>query len=270
MGELWRRIWYLLNRRLMQEALRDEMDFHREMSNRAGAERRAFGNTSLLQEQAREAWGWTWIDRLLQDIRFGARTLMRSPGFFAAAVLVLAVGIGVNVAAFGLFNMFVLKPLPVRDPDTLVRLQRSAPGAFSSIVAYPSIEFYRDHARTLAVVLASTDRDLALEDESKPVRVRFVTANFFSELGAETSQGRVLEAGLDEPADAAPIVVLSHSFWEQRFNSDPAVIGRVVHLNHRPATVVGVAPRNFSGLGLPHEPAFWVPITQQPYFLEGS
>jgi hypothetical protein len=125
---------------------------------------------------------------------------------------VLAVGIGVNVAAFGLFNMFVLKPLPVRDPDTLVRLQRSAPGTFSSTYAYPSIAFYQNHAKTLSAVLASTDRDLALEDESKPVRARFVTANFFSELGAKISQGRLFEPGLDERADAAPIVVLSHSF----------------------------------------------------------
>src|SRR5215469_18898856 len=188
MGELWRRIKYLLNRRQLDQELEDEMAFHREMAARVGAERKSFGNTLLLRERAREAWGWTWIDRLGQDLRYAFRTLRGSPGFTAAAVLVLAVGIGVNVAAFGLFSMFVLKPLPVRDPDTLVRLQRSAPGAFSSIVAYPSIEFYRDHAKTLVVVLASTDRDLALEDESKPVRVRFVTANFFSELGAETSQ----------------------------------------------------------------------------------
>src|SRR5580765_8037481 len=130
MGELWRRVWYLLNRRRMQESLREEMEFHREMAERAGAERRSFGNAAVLREQAREAWGWTWVDRLGQDLRYGVRTLARSPGFTLAAVMVLAVGIGVNVAAFGVFNMFVLKPLPVRDPDTLVRLERSAPGSF--------------------------------------------------------------------------------------------------------------------------------------------
>src|SRR5215469_792321 len=189
MGELWRKVWYLLNRRRMLEALRDEMEFHREMAERAGAERKAFGNPVLLREQAREAWGWTWIDRLLQDVRFGMRTLVRSPGFSAAAVMVLAVGIGVNVAAFGLFNMFVLKPLPVRDPDTLVRLERIAPGSFASSVAYPSILFYRNHAKTLSEVLASTDREVLLEEDSKPVRARFVTGNFFHELGAETGIG---------------------------------------------------------------------------------
>lgn len=270
MGELWRRIWYLLNRSRMQEALHDEMQFHHEMAERAGADRRGFGNEAVLCEQAREAWGWTWIDRLAQDLRYGLRTLARAPGFSLAAVLVLAVGIGVNVAAFGLFNMFVLKPLPVRDPDTLVRLQRSAPGSFASVVAYPSIVFYRDHAKTLRSVMASTDREVVLESESKPVRARFVTANMFHELGAETGLGRLFDVERDERNDAAPIVVLSHTFWEERFGSDPSVVGRVVHLNHKAATIVGVAPRNFSGLGLPHEPAFWVPLTQQPFFMEGS
>jgi len=270
MGELWRRICYLLNRSRMQEALREEIEFHREMSERAGAERKLFGNTAVLQEQAREAWGWTWIDRLLQDVRFGARTLVRAPGFSAAAVLVLAVGIGVNVAAFGLFDMFVLKPLPVRDPDTLVRLQRIARGSFASSVAYPSILFYRDHAKTLSSVLASTDREVLLEDDSKPVRARFVTTNYFHELGAETGIGRVIDPDRDERKEAEPVVLLSHTFWEQHFNSDPAVVGHVVHVDHKAATVVGVAPRNFSGLGLPHEPAFWIPLVQQPYFIEGS
>lgn len=270
MGELWRRVWYLLNRRRMQEELRDEMEFHREMAERAGSERRAFGNADALREQAREAWGWTWIDRLLQDIRFGVRTLTRSPGFSMAAVLVLAVGIGVNVAAFGVFDMFVLKPLPVRDPNTLVRVERSGPGSFASMVAYPSIEFYRDHAKTLRAVLASTDREVVLERESKLVRARFVTANMFRELGAETAWGRLLNPERDERKDAAPVVVLSHTFWQERYSSDPSIVGRVVHLNHKAATVVGVAPTNFSGLGLPHEPAFWVPIVQMPYFVEGS
>ncbi|MBS1798243.1 MAG: ABC transporter permease [Acidobacteria bacterium] len=270
MNELTRRIQYLLHRRRMQQELYDEMQFHREMSTRAGAEPKSFGNEALLHERAREAWGWIWIDRLLQDLRFGLRTLARSPGFTLTAVLVLAVGIGVNVAAFGLFNMFVLKPLPVRDPDTIVRLQRSAPGSFASVIAYPSIKFYRDHAKTLRAFMVSTDREILLESESKPIRARFISANLFRELGAETSQGRLFDPERDEQKDSAPVVVLSHTFWQEHFDSDPSIVGRTVHLNHKPAIVIGIAPRNFSGLGLPREPAFWMPLAQQPYFIEGS
>ena len=122
MKEMLRRLSYLLSRNRRGRELEDEMVFHREMAERAGRPeaRRTFGSPVRLQEQAREAWGWTWIDRLGQDLRYGARMLSRSPGFTLLAVLVLAVGIGVNVSAFSLFNMVALKPLPVRDPASIV------------------------------------------------------------------------------------------------------------------------------------------------------
>src|SRR6202035_2834627 len=103
MGELFRRLKYLINRRRFDAELERDMEFHREMAARAG--RSNFGNTLRMREQSREAWGWTWLDRLGQDLRYGARTLSRSPGFTVTAVLVLAIGIGVNVAAFDLFDM---------------------------------------------------------------------------------------------------------------------------------------------------------------------
>jgi hypothetical protein len=102
MGEIFRRIRYLINRRRFDAELESDMEFHREMAAQAG--RSNFGNTLRMREQAREAWGWTWMDRLAQDLSYASRTLARSPGFTVSAVLVLAIGIGVNVAAFSLFN----------------------------------------------------------------------------------------------------------------------------------------------------------------------
>ena len=112
MAELLRRLRYLLQQRRLHRELADDMEFHREMAARSGNGN--FGNMLRLQEQAREAWGWMWIDRLTQDLRYAARILRRSPGFTVTAVLVLAIGIGVNVTAFSLFNLITLKPLPIR------------------------------------------------------------------------------------------------------------------------------------------------------------
>src|ERR1017187_6660503 len=136
MGEIFRRIRYLINRRRFDAELESDMEFHREMAARAG--RSNFGNTLRMREQAREAWGWTWLDRLVQDLRYGLRILVRCPGFTLMAVLVLAIGIGVNVSAFSFFDMMALKLLPVRDPDSLVRLERRSPEAYSSEMQYPS------------------------------------------------------------------------------------------------------------------------------------
>lgn len=95
MGELFRRIRFLVQRRRLTSELENDMEFHREMAARAG--RNNFGNTLRMREQSYEAWGWTWLDRLLQDLRYGVRILVRAPGFSLLAVLVLAVGIGVNL-----------------------------------------------------------------------------------------------------------------------------------------------------------------------------
>jgi hypothetical protein len=152
MGELFRRLRYLLRRHQLDQELEDDMDFHREMMARDG--RRNFGNTLRLREDAREAWGWTWIDRCEQDLRYASRTLMRSPGFTTTAILVLAIGIGVNATAFSLFNMVALKPLPVRDPDSLLQLQRRSPEIIEGEMPYPSVVFYREHAKTLSAVMA--------------------------------------------------------------------------------------------------------------------
>ena len=267
MGKLLRRIHYLINRRRLDAELESDMEFHREMAARAG--RSNFGNTLRMREQAREAWGWTWMDRLAQDLSYATRTLARSPGFTVTAVLVLAIGIGVNVAAFSFFNMVALEPLPVRDPGSLVRLQRRSPENISGQMPYATAMFYRDHAKTLSAVLTMMGARLSLGDDLNPVKTNFVSGNFFRELGATAAYGRLLDAERDEAGNAPPVVVLGHEFWEQRFGADPAIVGKVIYLNRRPVTVVGVEPYGFPSLdGAGAE--VWLPITEQPYFVEGS
>ncbi len=266
MRELFRRIHYLLNRRRMDEELAEEMEFHREMA--AKNEGMPLGDSLRLREDSRDAWGWTWIDRLGQDLRFAFRSMRTSPGFTVAAVLVLAIGIGATVAAFASFNMAVLRPLPVTDPHSLLRFQRQGPEQFWSDVPYPAVSFYRENTRTLSAVLALTTASLRYEDEENAPRTYFVTGNFFTDLGATAAAGRLFTEADEAPA-TAPMVVLGHQFWASRFGASPGVVGARVRLNGKTATVVGVAAREFSGLGS-DTPAFWALITQHPHFVYGS
>lgn len=268
MGELWRRIVYLFNRRRMDAELEADMEFHREMA--AGAGRNNFGNMLRMREQAREAWGWTWLDRLGQDIRYGARILARSPGFTVMVVLVLAIGIGVNVSGFTLFDMVALKPLPVRDPESIVRLERRAPNASTSEMAYPSFEFYRDHAHTLSAAMAVLGvPPVQIEEDPQPTSASFVTPNYFSELATPAAYGRLFEPALDGSIASQPTVVLSYELWQRRFAGDPSVIGRVIHISRKPFTVIGITPYTFASLG-GQRPDLWLPMAQQPYLIDGS
>lgn len=263
MKQFLRRLGYLLNRRRHDQELASDLEVHREMA--ASQEGMRLGNTLLLREEAREAWGWTWIDRFLQDLRYGARMLRKSPGFTIAAVLMLAIGIGVNVAAFGFFNLMFLRPLPIREPATLLRFHRRAPQRYAYALPYPEMAFFREHSRTLSTVLALNSTKLAIEGEEKQINAHFVTGNFFGELGATPLLGRMF----DQPESTNPVVVLSHGFWRRHFGGDALVIGKTIRLNGKPATVLGVASSDFTGISL-DQPDLWAPIEQQPYFAAGS
>ncbi|MGC2637509.1 MAG: ABC transporter permease [Acidobacteriaceae bacterium] len=268
MGELFRRLRYLLHRRRFDAELENDIEFHREMAARQGI--RTMNNTLRIREQAHEAWGWTWLDRLVQDLRFGVRILARSPGFTVMAVLVLAIGIGVNVSAFTFFDMAALKPLPVRDPGSLVRLERRSPNAYTSGMSHPSFAFYRDHAKTLSAAIGVLGvPPMEIDQDVQPTSVSFATPNYFSELGTTPALGRLLDPAQDANAGAAPVAVITWGLWQRRFGGDPSVIHRVIHLNNKPVTIVGVTPYAFASLG-GQNPDIWLPIAQQPYLVEGS
>ncbi len=268
MGQLWRRIRYLLARRRHDRELAEEMAAHREMLERDGHAR--FGHPLLLREDAREAWGWMWLDRLQQDLAYGARILRRSPGFALSAVAILALGIGVNLAAFHLLNFMVFKPLPVRDPDSIVSFTRASPRFSASSVPYPAVEFYRRHNTPLSAVMVTAPAVLTLgRDFTNPISAEFVTANFFTELGAIPAYGRGLDPGTDGQPGAEPVAVLSYGFWQSRFGADPRIVGTTIQLNRKPVTVVGVAPYDFMGLNADLT-AVWLPITSHPYLVQGS
>ena len=263
MGDLFRRIVFLLRRDKLERQLRNEMAFHREMM---GEEAPRFGNPLALREEARDVWGWAWLDRLGQDARFAARLLRKSPLMALTAVAVLALGIGVNLTAFSLFNALVLAPMPGRE--SMYRFLRHNENSTSTDVPYPAAEFYRQRSQSLAAVLAYKDERAAFGAGNAPAEVEYVSGNYFRELQVSAAYGRLLQDG-DDDRGAPPVVVLSYGFWRRQFGGDVHAIGQTVHINRQPATVIGVAPYDFVGFEA-EAVDLWSPIRQEPYFVPGS
>src|ERR1019366_1978508 len=178
--------------------------------------------------------------------------------------------IGVNVAAFTVFDMVALEPLPVRDPSSLVRLERYSPNANTDGMPYASLLFYGKNAKTLSAVMGVLGvPPMQMDNDPQPASVSFVTPNYFAELGTLAGYGRLLDPARDAGPDAEPAVVLSYGFWQRRFGGDPSVVGRTIHLKKKPATVIGILPYAFASPG-GQRPDIWLPMAQQPYFVEGS
>jgi predicted permease len=233
------------------------------------ASRLEFGGLAQIKQECRESRGTLWLVSMVQDLRFGARILARSPGFSATAIIVLALGIGVSTLAFSLYNIAALQYLPLRDPATVVRIQRRSPENITPGVPYASIAYYRDNAKSLSTVMAAMNAaPMALDQDKKRVTATFVSSNYFSELGGAGAIGRLFDAARDGGA-SAPVCVLSFRLWQREFEGDPSIVGKAIHLGGKPATVIGVASEEFAGLGSDN-PDIWLPLLQRPYFVEGS
>jgi predicted permease len=267
LGELWRRMWYLLNRARFERELREEMDTHRAMAGMSDAAGPRFGNQLRLREEAADQWGWAWFERLEQDVRFGMRLLRRSPVFTLTAVLVLALGIGINLAAFQVFDAAVLSPLPVRSPGTLVWLSSRTTNSLATSFCYPEYAFYRSRASLLAGAFALASGSVEVNAIS-PVNAEFVSVNYLTDLGARPTAGRLFDSG-DEAPGAEPVVLLGEAFWRARFGADPGLVGRRVQINGHPFMVAGIVPSTFTAF---HNDAtgVWIPIAQHGAAFTGS
>jgi predicted permease len=187
---------------------------------------------------------------LLQDVRYAARLLRRSPGFAAAAMLTLAVSIGANAAIFSAVQGVLIAPLPYADPDRLVRLFEEAPTTPHFPMAPADFRDYRDELQTFEGIAAYLRADLQLGDVQQPEQLRGmqVTSGFFKLLGYQPALGREFELN-DEIQGGNDVVILSHSLWMRRFNGDSAVLGRAVRFSGRMLRVVGILPEGFQHVG---------------------
>ena len=262
MRKVLRRIAYFWNRRRMEREMADEMAYHR--AQMPPERRAAFGSELRFAEDAREAWGWTWLDRLRQDLVFGFRVLRKSPGFSLTALLVLALGIGVPLTGFRQV-LFDIQASSAPHPESLVQLGRLAPGSRSTVLPYPELAFFAANAHSFREVIGvSQPVQAAFAEDSVRIRLLFATANYFPEFGIPAVRGRLLTAG-DQAPDAEPVALLGEMFWKRRLGGDAAVIGQSIRLNGKPVRVVGVLS------SLARDSAdVWMPLVRQPYVIEGS
>jgi predicted permease len=275
--------WFqrLLKTDRMEEDLHAELRFHFESQVadkvRGGltevdarrATRLEFGGLEQVKEACRESRGTLWLVSILQDLRFGARILAKSAGFSVTAIVVLALGIGVSTLAFSLYNLIALQSIPVREPATLVRIERRSPENITPGVPYASIAYYRENSKSLSAVMATMGAaPMVLNQDEQRVSATFVSSNYFSALGGSAAAGRLFDAARDDSA-SAPVCVLSFRLWQRKFDGDPSIVGKAIRLGGKPATVIGVASEAFANLGT-DDPDLWLPLLQHSYFVDGS
>ena len=263
-GEWIRRLGYLLRRRAREDELRREMEEHRAQMG----EPPAFGNTLRLREEARDAWGWRWLDDLVQDTRFAWRTLRQSPGFALTAILTLALGIGVNIAMFSLVNGLLLRPLYAGADDVVsVHSRSTAPSGGARAFSYPN---YRDlqeaTADVFANLAASSTSFVGLDVGRGPRRsmASAVTANYFQIFGMPLAHGRSFTVEEERPGAGIRVAIISYPLWEQ-LGADPGMLGRLVRISGEHFTVVGVAREGFAGTSIPG-PEVWLPLGAHEMF----
>jgi putative ABC transport system permease protein len=184
---------------------------------------------------------------LLQDLRFGARTLAKRPGFALVAVLTLALGIGANTAIFSVVNAVLLRPLPFRDAERLVLVYETTQTVPRDYVSVPNLEDYRAGSRSFESFATFVPQSVNLTGAgAEPERVvgAFVTSSFLPVIGVEPARGRAFTAE-DDAQGGGQVVLLAHELWQRRFGADPEIVGKSLTFNGEPYTVVGVMPEGF-------------------------
>jgi predicted permease len=266
------------NDRELDDEVHSYVDLLAEEKMRAGmnpdeacrAARIELGGIEQVKEQVREVRAGAWLDTLLQDLRYGARMLVKNPGFTTVAVLILALGIGANTAIFSMINGLMLRTLPVRDPGRLVELLHHYPGepepGFNGF-SWDAYQIMRDSNRVFAdLIVGSINFFTVRADKLQPQTVigGNVGGAFFQALGLRAAAGRLIGPEDVHMGYHAPVAVVSWSFWKSRFDLDPGIVGKKIIVDDAPVTIIGVAQRDFYGLSEQAQQDIWLPISLGP------
>jgi len=253
--------------RRLQEEIEEHLALQTADNLRAGlspseARRQAllkFGAVEAIQEEYWAEGGLAFLETLLQDYRFGWRSLRRSPGFTAVAVVTLALGIGANTAIFSLVDTLMIRPLPVQHPlDLTFLVFPRDPTHFDPQFSSPEFRQLRDQTRAVfsevnALILgglsgpANRADGLTIDGVTRPAQTLFASGEFFQILGIRPYLGRFILPSEGNASGADPVVVLSYRYWQTRFRGDPSVLGKAAYVNGHPVTIVGIGPKGFFG-----------------------
>lgn len=296
----WNKLRWHADRRRREQELQEEIAFHLEAeaeenaanglqsADARNAARRHLGNPALIAEDTRRVWGWTLLEQAAQDLRYALRTMRKSPGFTALAVLLMALGIGANTVVYSFMDSFLLRSLPVADPESLVVLnwfsharprdaKRSAhvlhsmdgsthddpvygmtspdfPFAPLAILAKQDSVF-----SSLFGYAPSGDRIVRIKEQANQANGVFVTGDYFRGLAIAPAAGRLLAPADDQP-NAAPAIVLSYAYCIRHFGDPANAVGQPVSIDNMAFTVAGVAPPEFFGIDAARAPDFYLPM----------
>jgi predicted permease len=253
-------------------------------SLRAMAEGNELGNMTLIAEDARSQFTWTWIEQLGQDLRYATRSMAHNKAFTVLAVMSLALGIGANTAIYSFVDSILLRSLPVPNPEELVVMKWQAKsytlatsgmswstsgshydpaeGTLSSIFPYPALKVFQDNENVIENAFCYFSEDsltVTVREGSEAVKGQYVSGNYFQGMGVPPSAGRLIQESDDE-SGAASVAVLSHRFAQRHFRDASASVGETVRINNNPFTVIGVAPPGFFGAEPGSVPDIYVPM----------
>jgi predicted permease len=227
----------------LQMAARDREARGESSEHAHAAARRELGNAGVVQDVTHDQWPGTWPENLLQDLHYGARTLRKSPGFAAVAILTLALGIGVNTALFSVVNGVLLSPLPYSQPNQLVELWWDrTPGQHSS-VTYPNFLDWQKQSTVFSAVGAYLQDNMIVTGAGEPERVDGVkiSSNFFDLLGVKTLLGRAFRPEEDQ-IGAGPVALIGDGLWNRKFSSSSDVLRKSITVDGTSYRIVGVVP----------------------------
>jgi predicted permease len=271
LSELKTALRALLRKSRTESELDEELNYHIEQQTeqniRLGmnpeearyAAQKTFGGVELAKERSRDARGVRWLEELWQDLRYGARMLLKNYGFTLAAALCLGLGIGVNTAIFSVVHALLLRSFPVPQSDQLVVITQ---GKRNFPITYRNFVRIRNNNGVLSDLAAFEYVRFSFgnRDQSQFISGELVSGNYFDALKLKPTLGRTFLPEEDRIPDAHPVVVLSYRFWQSRLSGAPDVIGRTIILNRHRFTVIGVAPQGFKGMVTPYLTSVWIPL----------